>query len=260
MFDDTFDDTNSKPAFLKRKAKAVPSASRKRLKTHPTSLDGLPWKAVRRPSETGLDGDDGILELEEVENVEVVYEDTEGGRVMKFNVLEPSNKKIKATEASVAQADVLSSASSELLNPSVSFDSKFLLPNWHAFCMHSHLLQVLHSRGFVTPTPIQAKSLPIALNGRDIVGVAETGSGKTLAYGLPILHRILSHPRLPRTKRTLQALILAPTRELALQVSDHLNAFARVIDTKAEQDVDLAEAKEKQQKKKLLRPSSASLP
>lgn len=245
-----FEDTNSKPAFLKRKAKAVPSASRKRIKTHPTSLDGLPWKAVRRPSETGLDGDDGILELEEVENVEVVYEDTEGGRVMKFNVLEPSNKKIKATEASVAQADVLSSASSGLLNPSVSFDSKSLLPNWHAFCMHSHLLQVLHLRGFVTPTPIQAKSLPIALNGRDIVGVAETGSGKTLAYGLPILHRILSHPRLPRTKRTLQALILAPTRELALQVSDHLNAFARVIDAKAEQDADLrnAEAKEKLQK------------
>lgn len=244
------EDTNSKPAFLKRKAKAVPSASRKRIKTHPTSLDGLPWKAVRRPSETGLDGDDGILELEEVENVEVVYEDTEGGRVMKFNVLEPSNKKIKATEASVAQADVLSSASSGLLNPSVSFDSKSLLPNWHAFCMHSHLLQVLHLRGFVTPTPIQAKSLPIALNGRDIVGVAETGSGKTLAYGLPILHRILSHPRLPRTKRTLQALILAPTRELALQVSDHLNAFARVIDVKAEQDADLrnAEAKEKLQK------------
>lgn len=49
-------------------------------------MDGLPWKAVRRPSETGLDGDDGILELEEVENVEVVYEDTEGGRVMRFNV------------------------------------------------------------------------------------------------------------------------------------------------------------------------------
>lgn len=49
-------------------------------------MDGLPWKAVNRPSDTGLDGDDGILELEEVENVEVVYEDTEGGRVMKFNV------------------------------------------------------------------------------------------------------------------------------------------------------------------------------
>lgn len=213
-------------------------------------MDGLPWKAVRRPSETGLDGDDGILELEEVENVEVVYEDTEGGRVMRFNVLEPSKNTTKATVSSGPEEDMPSSASSELLNPSVSFDSKSLLPNWHAFCMHSHLLQVLHSRGFATPTPIQAKSLPIALDGRDVVGVAETGSGKTLAYGLPILHRILSHPRLQRTKRRLQALILAPTRELALQVSDHLNVFARVIDTKAEQDVDLrnTEAEEKQHK------------
>ncbi|KAG1877058.1 DEAD-domain-containing protein [Suillus tomentosus] len=243
-------DPKSKPSFVKRKANAGPSVSRKRLKMQPTSLDGLPWKAVRRPSETGLDGDDGILELEEVENVEVVYEDTEGGRVMKFNVLEPSKNTSKATVSSVPEEDVPSSASSELLNPSVSFDSKSLLPNWHAFCMHSHLLQVLHSRGFATPTPIQAKSLPIALDGRDVVGVAETGSGKTLAYGLPILHCILSHPRLQRTKRRLQALILAPTRELALQVSDHLNVFARVIDTKAEQDVDIrnTEAKEKQHK------------
>ncbi|KAG1802290.1 ATP-dependent RNA helicase [Suillus plorans] len=243
-------DPKSKPSFVKRKANAGPSVSRKRLKMQPTSLDGLPWRAVRRPSETGLDGDDGILELEEVENVEVVYEDTEGGRVMKFNVLEPSKNTTKATVSPGSEEDVPSPASSELLNPSVLFDSKSLLPNWHAFCMHSHLLQVLHSRGFATPTPIQAKSLPIALDGRDVVGVAETGSGKTLAYGLPILHRILSHPRLQRTKRRLQALILAPTRELALQVSDHLNVFARVIDTKAEQDVDLrnTEAKEKQHK------------
>ncbi|KAG1826663.1 ATP-dependent RNA helicase [Suillus variegatus] len=243
-------DPKSKPSFVKRKANAGPSVSRKRLKMQPTSMDGLPWKAVRRPSETGLDGDDGILELEEVENVEVVYEDTEGGRVMRFNVLEPSKNTTKATVSSGPEEDMPSSASSELLNPSVSFDSKSLLPNWHAFCMHSHLLQVLHSRGFATPTPIQAKSLPIALDGRDVVGVAETGSGKTLAYGLPILHRILSHPRLQRTKRRLQALILAPTRELALQVSDHLNVFARVIDTKAEQDVDLrnTEAEEKQHK------------
>ncbi|KAG1747358.1 ATP-dependent RNA helicase [Suillus lakei] len=238
----------SKPALVKRKAKAGPSASIKRLKMQHTSFDGLPWKAVRRPTETGLDGDDGILELEEVENVEVVYEDTEGGRIMKFNVLEPSNKTAKATEGSEHEADMLFSASSELLSPSVSFDSKSLLPNWHAFCMHSHLLQVLHSRGLATPTPIQAQSLPIALNGRDVVGVAETGSGKTLAYGLPILHRILSHPRPPRTKRKLQALILAPTRELALQVSDHLNAFARVIDTKAEQDIDLTHTEAKGKK------------
>ncbi|KAG2143014.1 ATP-dependent RNA helicase [Suillus clintonianus] len=250
------EEPKSKLALVKRKAKAGPSASRKRLKIQPTSLDGLPWKAVHRPSETGLDGDDGILELEEVENVEVVYEDTEGGRVMKFNVLEPSSKTTKAIKGSEHGAEVPSLASSELLNPSVQFDSKSLLPNWHAFCIHSHLLQVLHSRGFATPTPIQAKSLPIALNGRDVVGVAETGSGKTLAYGLPILHSILSHPRLPRTKRKLQALILAPTRELALQVSDHLNVFARVIGMKDEQEVDLrnTEAEEKQHEQKISPP------
>lgn len=75
------------------------------------------------------------------------------------------------------------------------------------------------------------------------------GSGKTLAYGLPILHHIISHPRPPRTKRKLQALVLAPTRELALQVSDHLNIFARIIDVNKEaQDVDVrnTNGKEKQ--------------
>jgi ATP-dependent RNA helicase DDX24/MAK5 len=96
---------------------------------------------------------------------------------------------------------------------------------------------------FLSPTPIQAEAIPFALAGRDVVGVAETvrslsphlvhfgvdvlvvqGSGKTLAYGLPILHHLLSQPRPPDSRRSLKALILAPTRELALQVSSHLNA------------------------------------
>ncbi|KAJ8585683.1 ATP-dependent RNA helicase [Rhizopogon salebrosus TDB-379] len=233
-----------KLAPVKRKAKSGPSASRKRLKSQVSSVDGLPWKAVNRPSDTGLDGDDGILELEEVENVEVMYEDTEGGRVMKFNVLEPPKKTTKIAADTEYEADVPSSAYSELVIPSVLFDSESLLPHWHVFGLHSHLSQVLHSRGFTTPTPIQAKALPVALEGRDVVGVAETGSGKTLAYGLPILQHILSHPRPPRTKRKLQALILAPTRELALQVSDHLSIFARI--NKQEQDVDLEETKGKE--------------
>jgi ATP-dependent RNA helicase DDX24/MAK5 len=76
------------------------------------------------------------------------------------------------------------------------------------------------------PSPIQAATLPAALAGRDVVGVAQTGSGKTLAYGLPIIDHILRLPApVPSknsAKRKLQALILAPTRELALQVSQHL--------------------------------------
>jgi ATP-dependent RNA helicase DDX24/MAK5 len=65
----------------------------------------------------------------------------------------------------------------------------------------------------------------MAREGHDIVGVAETGSGKTLAYALPILHHVLSQP-IPnsKTRRNLVALILAPTRELALQVCEHLKA------------------------------------
>jgi ATP-dependent RNA helicase DDX24/MAK5 len=70
----------------KRKVQTNSSDSRKRPKTQHRTADGLPWKTVLRPSEAGFGGDDGILELEEVEGVEVIYEDTDGGRVVKFNV------------------------------------------------------------------------------------------------------------------------------------------------------------------------------
>jgi ATP-dependent RNA helicase DDX24/MAK5 len=76
---------NSQKSGLKRKIKA-PTSSRKKTKIEHHSLETLPWKAVFRPTETGLDGDDGVLDLEEVEDVEVVYEQTDVGRVVKFNV------------------------------------------------------------------------------------------------------------------------------------------------------------------------------
>lgn len=62
------------------------SLTRKRSKTRHKTADALPWKVVARPVEAGMGGDDGILELEEVDDVEVVYEETEGGRVVTFNV------------------------------------------------------------------------------------------------------------------------------------------------------------------------------
>jgi len=71
---------------LKRKASSQPGSSGKRIKASCNSLDGLPWKTVARPLETCLDGDDGVLDLEEVDNVEIVYENTDRGRVIKFNV------------------------------------------------------------------------------------------------------------------------------------------------------------------------------
>jgi ATP-dependent RNA helicase DeaD len=80
-------------------------------------------------------------------------------------------------------------------------------------------IQVLESLGFTEPTEIQAQSIPHLLEGKDILGQAQTGTGKTAAFSLPILER------LDTSKNTLQALILTPTRELAIQVSQAIRTF-----------------------------------
>ena len=68
--------------------------------------------------------------------------------------------------------------------------------------------------GWKSPTPIQIESIPYAINGKDIIGLAETGSGKTGAFCLPILHDLLNSPT------SYHSLIIAPTRELALQIQE----------------------------------------
>ena len=81
--------------------------------------------------------------------------------------------------------------------------------------------------GITEPFPIQAATIPDALGGRDVLGRGRTGSGKTLAFGLPTIARLLSVPR-ARTSRRPRVLILVPTRELAMQVSDALEPFIHV--------------------------------
>eukprot|EP00940_MAST-03C_sp_MAST-3C-sp2_P001122 g1122.t1 len=76
------------------------------------------------------------------------------------------------------------------------------------------------------PTPIQKESLPYSLNDRDIIGVAETGSGKTGAFAIPVLQALLQKPS------RMFAIVLAPTRELAFQISDQFNALGSIIDVK----------------------------
>ncbi len=87
------------------------------------------------------------------------------------------------------------------------------------------LLDALTRAGFDTPTPIQDQAIAPQLAGRDILGVAQTGTGKTAAFGLPILHQILELGGRPSPKAC-RALILAPTRELAVQIEANLKAFA----------------------------------
>ncbi|QIE41712.1 DEAD/DEAH box helicase [Rhodobacteraceae bacterium SC52] len=75
------------------------------------------------------------------------------------------------------------------------------------------------------PTPIQAQAIPHAMNGRDVLGLAQTGTGKTAAFGLPLVHMISSVGTKPAPK-TVRGLVLAPTRELAKQISDALRDFS----------------------------------
>jgi ATP-dependent RNA helicase RhlE len=91
------------------------------------------------------------------------------------------------------------------------------------------ILRALQSAGYDTPTAIQAKAIPIALAGRDVLGIAQTGTGKTAAFALPILQRLGTDRRLPERKGC-RVLVLSPTRELATQIADSFRTYGRHLD------------------------------
>ncbi|HEX9830431.1 MAG TPA: DEAD/DEAH box helicase [Thermodesulfobacteriota bacterium] len=94
------------------------------------------------------------------------------------------------------------------------------LDKFRALGLSENTLRALKSKGFLEPTEIQEKTIPILLEGEvDIVGQAQTGTGKTAAFGLPLIEK------LEEESRTVQALILVPTRELAIQVSEEINSL-----------------------------------
>ncbi len=94
--------------------------------------------------------------------------------------------------------------------------------------LHPDILKGIHDLGFIRPTPIQAKAIPPILQGKDVIGLAQTGTGKTAAFVLPILHRLLQRPG----RRHPRALIVAPTRELAMQSMEQLKALSRYVPLK----------------------------
>jgi ATP-dependent RNA helicase RhlE len=90
------------------------------------------------------------------------------------------------------------------------------------------LARALAADGYETPTPIQHKAIPPLLAGRDLLGIAQTGTGKTAAFALPILQRLAADGR-RAAPRTCRALVLAPTRELALQIADSFARYGRFL-------------------------------
>lgn len=89
------------------------------------------------------------------------------------------------------------------------------------------ILKALKSQGYVSPTPIQERSIPAILKGNDIEGCAQTGTGKTAAFAIPILQLIYGREKTTKTPRNIKALILAPTRELAIQIGENFTSYGK---------------------------------
>ena len=93
------------------------------------------------------------------------------------------------------------------------------------------LLQAITEQGYTTPTPIQEKSIPVVLSGKDLMGGAQTGTGKTAAFTLPLLQRILpfASPSPSPARHPVRVLMLAPTRELAVQVYESVKSYSKYV-------------------------------
>ncbi len=106
------------------------------------------------------------------------------------------------------------------MTETVNFDSLGLAPE---------LLKALAESGYTTPTPIQAQAIPVALAGGDLMAGAQTGTGKTAAFALPLLQKLLplANASASPAKHPVRALILTPTRELAIQVEESVKAYAK---------------------------------
>ncbi|PNF19799.1 putative ATP-dependent RNA helicase DDX23 [Cryptotermes secundus] len=101
---------------------------------------------------------------------------------------------------------------------------------WKQSGIPNEILEIVEKVGYTDPTPIQRQAIPIGLQNRDIIGVAETGSGKTLAFLIPLLTWIQSLPKIERIEDADQgpySIILAPTRELAQQIEEETNKFGQ---------------------------------
>nr|CAG8433417.1 13248_t:CDS:10 [Entrophospora candida] len=119
-----------------------------------------------------------------------------------------------------AETQIIETSNEELLDSGKSA--------WDRFNLSSDMMKGLELLKFDKPTPIQEKTLPASLTGRDVVGAAETGSGKTLAFGIPILEYIIKRKNNNENQfNELVGLILTPTRELAIQIKDHLQSISK---------------------------------
>jgi superfamily II DNA/RNA helicase len=102
------------------------------------------------------------------------------------------------------------------------------LTAFNDFGLVEPITRALRDEKYETPTPIQAQTIPLAVSGRDVIGIAQTGTGKTASFALPILHHIV-RKRLRPEKKSCRVLVLSPTRELSGQITDSFKTYGRYV-------------------------------
>jgi ATP-dependent RNA helicase DeaD len=132
----------------------------------------------------------------------------------------PRKPLIAATIPLLPGAESAAAPLPEAAMTSPDTDNAPALPGFSALALDANVVRALTDVGYETPSPIQAATIPPLLEGRDVIGQAQTGTGKTAAFALPVLSRIDVRPGKP------QALVLAPTRELAIQVAEAFQKYA----------------------------------
>jgi ATP-dependent RNA helicase RhlE len=89
------------------------------------------------------------------------------------------------------------------------------------------ILKALKDQNYIEPTDIQAKSIPLILNGDDVLGSAQTGTGKTAAFAIPIIQQLINSELNHQKNRKISSLIVTPTRELAIQIEENFKAYSK---------------------------------
>jgi ATP-dependent RNA helicase RhlE len=102
------------------------------------------------------------------------------------------------------------------------------LNSFHDFGLAEPIIRALADENYITPTPIQTQTIPLAISGRDVIGIAQTGTGKTAAFALPILNQIIAK-RLRPERKACRVLVLSPTRELSGQIGDSFRTYGKHI-------------------------------
>ena len=103
--------------------------------------------------------------------------------------------------------------------------------SFNSLGLSNALLQAINKQGYTTPSPIQQKAIPLILEGKDVLASAQTGTGKTAGFTLPMLHKLSQGKQLRH--RTIRALVLTPTRELAAQVHNNVKAYSEFLDIRS---------------------------